>query len=146
MKTTIDSKQAERLKEVCEKYGVMLPKYIEQYSEWGNEFTTWKENDYNDISITDLLDWLPKEIEYKGNILPLNISYDVMYGVDNGENRDCAYCGYESFYAKTGDTEDVYYKYDNPNNFQSQGNGLLIDALFELFIWTIENGYYKGVI
>jgi len=124
MKTIIDSKQAERLKEVCEKYGVKLPDfwYHSQSSDIGEHCTDLK-NNFGYISLTELLEWLPDVISAK--------HYQ------------------RGLYTWTNDTAG----YKAPENSLCVSNktvvefecGHLVDALFELFCWTIENGYYKGV-
>jgi len=133
METIIDSKQAERLKKVCEKWGVKLPPYYVTSGTDKNgkverlELNRWSVA----ITLIELLDWLP-------NMIPVIVEYDERTVTENLSREITSYksahlLNYKHFSSGIERPEQPIEKQ------------LLIDALLELFIWTIENGYYKGI-
>ena len=114
MKTIIDSKQAEQLKNVCEEHKVKLPGYWQK-----------KPHGRDCMGLTELLDWLPKRIDV--------LEHSCYFILEQWADKLTAvYCGYKS----TSD-ESRFPSYPLTDE--------VIDSLFDLFIWTIENGFYKGV-
>lgn len=85
--------------------------------------------EYQVFNLTDLLGILPKEIEYKEEIFSLMCPIDITYGIDTSEDPNVWVASYDD-YGETG--------------FESQFcHKELIDSLYELCVWTIENGYLK---
>lgn len=134
MKTMIDSIQSIRLKDMCEKHGIELPHdhHVCEVRVGARPHLL--------ISLTELLDWLLKEIrinykqgKYKGK--PKYINYLTITNLeDNGRKW---YVSYDDW----GELPDKKTDNINPDHTEVE----LIDALLELFIWTIKNKYYKGI-
>lgn len=131
MKTIIDSEQAERLKEVCDKYGVELPDVhrfaVESMDEDTMTITRPELGRYT-LDFADLLEMLPGEIS-ASHLLTNDLKENFILQITN--KTSSSYVN-PTFYG--GHQFHVVYIHQPE----------LIDALFELFIWVIENGYYGG--
>ena len=79
------------------------------------------------ITLTDLLEILPKEIEYKEEEFSFMCPIDITYGSDTSEDSNVWFASYDD-YGGTGFEFQFCQKE-------------LIDALYELCVWMIENKY-----
>ena len=122
MKTIISNEDAKRLRMICEQNKIKLPN-CKTYYDYHRAVRIWEK--WHRPDIAELLDWLLKDLKesvYDGYWLDMSwIHHNKKWIADYRKHS----------------TQKSYPE----NNFWNE----LIDALLELFIWTIENGYYKGI-
>ena len=136
---TVSYELALRLKEVAEKHGVVLPdSYFIWYRQDCDKSThiDKREESPNDImprkylgrdmcdahTADELMDWLPIYITL--------LNHGRFYLMIEKES--------DPFYFTV-----IYHQYNTPANYFE--NEILADALAQMAIWLIENGYVKGV-